>query len=139
MGAYVGIDAKVEWSANGTSGWTQFSERNEFSISINVDTAEHRIFVATLADAWSDKARTWMSWSGSLNGYYDDANDDIFDKVVAGNEIYLRFTTSQRSTGKVWQGKVILTSVEHGVGTDDYATLSVDFEGIGALTRVVVP
>lgn len=137
MGAIVGIDAKVEYSTNlVTPAWTAFSERNEFSLSIGVETAEHRVFVATLADAWSDKARTWMSWSGSLNGYYDDASDAIFDRMVAGAQILLRFTPSQASSGKVWQGIAILTSVEHSVGTDDYATLSVDFEGVGALSRV---
>lgn len=134
MAAIVGIDARVDISSNGTD-WTAVAERNEFSISIRVDTAEHKIFVASLADAWSNKARTWMSWSGSLNGYYDDADDTIFDTVVAGEEVYLRFYDSRNASGKYWQGVAILTSVEHSTGTDDYATLSVEFEGQGALER----
>jgi hypothetical protein len=135
MAAIVGINAKVELSTNGTV-WTEITERNEFSISINVDSAEHKVFVATMADAWVEKARTWMSWSGSLSGYYDDASDAIFDTVVAGNTIYLRFYDDRQVTTKYWQGQAILTSVEHGVNTDDFATLSVDFEGQGALDRV---
>ena len=136
MSALVGIDARIDISADGVSGWTAIPERNNFSISINVDTAEHKIFVATLADAWIEKARTWMAWSGSLDGYYDDADDSIFDAVVAGVVIYLRFYDSVDALTKYWQGAAIMTSVEHATGTDDYATLSVDFEGHGALARV---
>lgn len=136
MAAIVGIDAKVEWSLT-DSAYTAFTERNEFSITINVDIAEHRVFVASLSDAWVGKARTWMNWNGSLTGYYDDANDDIFDKVVAGVSLYIQFYDSfDRTPAKYWKGQVLLTSVDHSTGTEDYATLTVDFEGLGALTRV---
>jgi Phage tail tube protein len=136
MSALVGIDAKVEISTDGGSVWTEVPERNEFTISINVDAAEHKVFVASLADAWVEKNRTWMSWSGSLQGYYDDASDLIFDTVVAGNTIKIRFYDTRNDNSKYWQGDAILTSVEHGTTTDDFSSLSVDFEGQGALTRV---
>jgi len=136
MAAIVGIDARVDFSTNGGSTWTPIPERNEFSISINVDVAEHKVFVATLADAWSTKQRTWMSWSGSLSGYYDDADDTIFDTVVAGAVIKIRFYDSRAVLTKYWEGDAVLTSVEHGTGTDDFSTLDVDFEGSGPLTRV---
>lgn len=136
MSALVGVNAKVQYSTNGGGAWTDFTERNEFSITINVDVAEHKIFVATLADAWIEKYRTWMSWSGSLSGYYDDANDDIFNRVVAGTIIMLRFYDDRNVGSKYWQGNALLTSVEHGVNTDDFATLNVDFEGSGALSRI---
>lgn len=134
MSAIVGIDARIDISSNGTD-WSELPERNEFTINIRVDTAEHKIFVESLADAWSNKARTWMAWSGSLSGYYDDGDDQIFDTVVAGEEVYLRFYNSRNASGKYWQGIAILTSVDHTTGTDDYATLSVEFEGQGALER----
>lgn len=136
MGAIVGIDAKIEISTNGGSTWSEIPERNEFSIAVKVDAAEHKVFVASLADAWVTKARTWMSWSGSLQGYYDDTSDIIFNTVVAGQTVMLRFYDSRNVATKYWQGSAILTSVDHGVGTDDFATLSVDFEGQGALSRV---
>lgn len=134
MAAIVGIDALVEFSTNGGTTWTPIPERNEFSININVDVAEHKVFVASLADAWVGKSRTWMDWSGSLNGYYDDADDTIFDTVVAGNVIKIRFHDS-RNGASYWIGDALLTSVDHSTGTDDYSTLSVDFEGVGPLTR----
>ncbi len=136
MAAIVGIDAKIDLSANQGGSWTTLPERNEFTINIRVDVAEHKVFVATLADAWINKARTWMSWSGSLSGYYDDADDTIFDTVVAGSVVRLRFYDSRAATSKYWEGDALLTSVDHSTGTDDYSTLSVEFEGQGALTRV---
>lgn len=134
MAAIVGIDAKVDISTDGGTVWNTLPERNEFSISISVDVAEHKPFVASIAAAWVEKARTWMNWNGSLSGYYDDADDTIFDTMVAGQTVKLRFYVS-RNGASYWQGDAILTSVEHGVNTDDFATLSVDFEGQGALTR----
>lgn len=136
MAAIVGIDAKVDFSTDGGNNWDPIPERNEFSININVDTAEHKVFVANLAAAWIEKARTWMNWSGSLSGYYDDADDTIFDTVVAGAVIKIRFYDSRNVSTKYWEGDAILTSVDHSTGTDDFSTLSVDFEGQGALTRV---
>jgi hypothetical protein len=134
MSALVGIDARVDYSTNGTS-YTAFTERNEFSINIRVDVAEHKVFVASLSAAWVTKQRTWMSWSGSLRGFYDDANDDIFDTMVAGAIIYLRFYDSIADTTRSWDGQALLTSVDHVTNVDDFSTLSVDFEGSGTLTR----
>ena len=146
MGAIVGVDALVLMSEDNGTTWVPLPERNEFSINIKVDTAEHKVFVTSLAEAWSDKRRTWMSWSGSLQGYYDDADDTIFDKVVEGAEVLLRFYDSRyenlavadviANVFKYWQGKAILTSIDHGTGTEDFSTLNVDFEGIGKLNRV---
>lgn len=136
MAAIVGIDARVDMSTDGGSIWTPLSERNEFTITISVDVAERRPFVASLADAWVYKARTWMNWSGSLRGYYDDADDTIFDTMKTGSTIMLRFYDSRAVTTKYWEGSALLTSVEHGVTTEDFATLSVDFEGVGELNRV---
>lgn len=135
MAAIVGIDARIDIStASPWTVWTELPERNEFSISISVDTAEYKPFVASLSAAWITKARTWMSWSGSASGYFDDADDTIFDQVVAGTTCKLRFYTSRASTD-VWEGLAVLTSVDHSVSTDDYATLDVDFEGQGELIR----
>lgn len=134
MAAIVGIDALVEFSTDGGTNWDPIPERNEFSININVDVAEHKVFVASLADAWVGKSRTWMDWSGSLNGYYDDGDDIIFNTVVTGNTIKIRFYDS-RNQASHWIGDAILTSVDHSTGTDDYSTLSVDFEGQGPLAR----
>ena len=149
MGAIVGIDALVLIKAEGETKFTVLPERNEFSISINVDVAEHKVFVASLADAWVDKKRTWMNWSGSLNGYYSDADDSIYKTVMKGQVVTMRFYDTREGAeldettgapldtevGEYWEGNVLLTSVEHGTGTDDFSTLNVNFEGLGKLKR----
>lgn len=135
MTAIVGIDALIQISTDAGATWTELSERNEFSISISVDSAEHKVFVPTLADAWVEKARTWMSWSGSLQGYYDTANDTIFNTVIAGANIDIRLYDTRSDMTKYWYGKVLLTNVEKTTGTEEFVTLSVDFEGQGRLYR----
>jgi hypothetical protein len=135
MAAIVGINCKVQLSSDDAT-YTDLSERNDVTINVSVDVAEKKVFVATLADAWVGKARTWMNWSGSVNGYYDDADNTIFNTVVAGSAMYIKIYDDRAITTKYWKGRVLLTNVEHGVGTEDYATLNCDFEGIGALTRV---
>jgi len=136
MSAIVGIDAKVDMSLDSGATWATLPERNEFTISISVDVAERKPFVASLSDAWVFKARTWMNWSGSLQGYFDDADDTIFTNMKLGETVRLRFFDSRATLTKYWEGDVLLTNVEHAVTTEDFATLSVDFEGVGALSRV---
>ncbi len=152
MAAIVGIDALVLFKKATDTKWEPLPERNEFSISISVDTAEHKVFVKSLADAWANKRRTWMSWSGSASGYHDDEDSTIFDHVVAGEELQVRFydtrqgvelnvttglpTPAAGATIGYWEGNVVLTSVEHGTGTSDFSTLNVNFDGNGPLTRV---
>lgn len=135
MAAIVGIDAKVELSKDDGVTWTEMPERNNFQISIQVDTAEHKTFKPSLAEAWKDSARTWMGWSGSMSGYYDDADTSIFDNVVEGSVVKLRFYTSRNSPGKRWAGTAVLTSINHSTGTDDFATLDLDFTGNGPLVQ----
>jgi hypothetical protein len=135
MAAIVGIDALIEISTDGGTTWDELSERNEFSISVSVETAEHRVFVPSLADAWVEKARTWMSWSGSLQGYYDTADDTIFNTVVQGENINIRYYDTRSdspATGLGWSADQ--RREDHG--HDEFVTLSVDFEGQGALERV---
>ena len=136
MAAIVGIDARIDMATDSPTytTWNALPERNEFSINIAVDTAEYKPFVASLSAAWITKARTWMSWSASISGYFDDSDDAIFDQVVAGTTVKLRFYVT-RATTDVWEGLAVLTSVDHSVSTDDYATLDVDVEGQGALER----
>lgn len=124
---------------NSAYSWTQISERNEFSISISVDTAEHKVFVTNISNAWVEKARLYMDWSGSLSGYYDDATDDIFTTMKNGKDVYMVFFDTKEATSKYWIGKCILTTVDHTTANEDFATLDVDFEGNGKLYRSEMP
>ena len=119
--------------------WVRIPERNEFSLNINVDVAEHKVFVTSLAEAWVEKARLYMDWSGSLSGYYDDSDDTVFTQMRTGLEIVIVFFDSKRSTSDYWVGKCLLTSVDHSTPNEDFSTLDVDFEGTGKLYRSALP
>ena len=128
---------------NDVTPWAELPERNEVSLNISVDVAEHKPFVATLADAWVGKARTWMDWSGSFSGFYDNADDSIFTTMKAGLEVWMimfdsRYVATEGTPSDYWFGKVLLTSVDHTTGSEDFSTLDVDFEGSGALYRSAV-
>ena len=90
MGALVGVDAYIVYSTDGST-WNPLPERNEFSLSVKADVAEHKVFVTSIANAWSNKLATWKSWSGSINGYYSDAENIAYQGLLAGKEILLRF------------------------------------------------
>lgn len=127
--------------------WELFPERNEFSISISVDIAEHKVFVASPADAWVDKARLFMDWSGSMSGYLDSSTDTIFTNMKSGESLWVLFLNSKQSDQAIddqwaeqyWLGKVILGSVDMSTPVEDYVTLDVDFAGSGALYRSEMP
>lgn len=137
------------WSDPDTLGtaspWTEIPERNEFSIDISVDIAERRPFVTLISEAWVKKARTWMSWSGSISGFYDDADNTLFTKMKAGNELWMIFFDSRYVSGvsatpsTYWLGKVLLTNVSHTTGSEDFSTFDSDFEGTDPLYRSAVP
>lgn len=130
-------------SPDDVSPWQELPERNEISLNISVDVAEHRPFVASLADAWVGKARTWMDWAGSFSGFYDDADDSIFNTMKAGQTVWVvmfdsREVETESTPSTYWFGKILLTSVDHTTGTEDFSTLDVDFEGAGVLYRSAV-
>jgi len=164
MAAIVGIDAEIlyidkatvvsdgtltlpTWDS-GTKVWTLakegytwklMSERNEISLTVNVDTAEHKVYVPNVEDAWVDKARLYMNWNGSISGYYDDANDAIFDDMKEGKLVYIYVVNTKEDTAKYWFGEAILTTVDTGIVNEDFTSLDVDFEGSGPLYRSEIP
>lgn len=137
LGVNNAINADVTGAA--AYSWTEFTERNEISISISVDVAEHKVFVTNIEHAWVEKARLYMDWSGSMTGYYDDATDEIFDTMKEGMNIWLYIVPTKLTPAKYWAGKVILTSVDHTIANEDFASLDVDFEGNGPLYRSDIP
>ena len=171
MAAIVGIDADIlyvadedatgqacnlpKWSTDDTEWtlvvspitWKLFTERNEFSISVSVDIAEHKVFVEEWADAWVDKARLFMDWSGSMSGYLETADDNLFTDMKAGKDIWLLFVNSKENDvvaddtipAQYWLGKAILGSIDMTTPTEDYVTLDVDFAGSGPLYRSETP
>jgi len=140
----------TEWTLlvnDGTYSWNLFPERNEFSINISVDIAEHKVFVQSPSDAWVGKARLYMDWSGSMSGYLDTSNDTIFEGMKEGEDLWVLFINSKTNDApnddeppaQYWLGKIILGSVDMSTPNEDYVTLDVDFSGNGELYRSEMP
>ena len=140
----------TEWTIlvnNSAYSWALFPERNEFSISISVDIAEHKVFVEEWADAWVGKARLYMDWSGSMSGYLDTSSDAIFTSMKEGDDLWCIFINSKNNDAptddaipaQYWLGKVILGSIDMSTPNEDYVTLDVDFAGNGKLYRSELP
>jgi len=124
---------------NSAYDWEEFTERNEINITVNVDTAEHKVFVANVEDAWVTKARLYMNWNGSISGYYDDANDIIFETMKNGKMVWLYIVNTKEDPTKYWLGSALLTTVDSGIVNEDFTSLDVDFEGSGPLYRSQEP
>lgn len=145
-------DSTETWTTDSTAlgttyDWFIFPERNEFSISISVDIADHKVFVSSPTGAWTEKARLYMDWSGSMSGYLDNADDTIFNQMKLGNSLWALFVDSKSNdipTGdnaptNYWLGKIVLGTIDRTTPNEDFATLDVDFEGDGELYRSETP
>lgn len=133
---------------NGEYTWNVFPERNEFSISISVDIADHKVFVSSPTGAWTEKARLYMDWSGSMSGYLDNTDDTIFNAMKAGETLWTTFVDSKSNDitqgaanqpNNFWLGKIVLGTIDRTTPNEDYATLDADFEGNGELYRSAMP
>lgn len=112
---------------------------------------------------WASNEVKLFSWSGKSENFYcisdtdgkaDDNSSyaDVFDLMVAGEAIDAVFAAKTETandisevteTSKVWtpkvpkySGKVIITNLEVTAQNGEFATYSVDFEGVGELKKV---
>ncbi len=110
--------------------------RNEASISQEVETAEAKTFVANMASAYSNKLPTWKSWKVTFNGYYDDTDHVLQNAIKEGTVAQIVVYPTRATPAKYWYGQAFATSVEQTINTDDYSELNAEFAGDGILTWV---
>ena len=84
---------------------------------------------------WASTIGGAKSWSVSCDGQFvaDDAGQQaLFDAFVAGTEVDIEM----KNTGETvyFAGKAAITSLEVDAQFDDVCTLSMELQGIGALT-----
>lgn len=123
-------------------GGAELPQRNAWSLSISRELTEGRVFQASGAAAsWVDQAAGFKSWSGSINGYYDD-NSTSMQGLVLGTASTARQSIhlyENRSTlANYWYG-TIWAEINEDVGTDGFIELNVDFTGDGELKRFPAP
>lgn len=130
MGMTVAVDALVYW--NGSA----LANRNETTVSQEVDIAEARPFVSSIANAYATKLPTWKSWKVSLNGYYDDTDDTLQNAIKDGTVGQIVIYPTRDTLTAYWYGNAFASSVENSITSEDYVELNAEFEGSGVLTWI---
>jgi hypothetical protein len=113
-----------------------FPERNEASVSFDIDIAEARPFVASAALAFVNKAATWKDASVSLNGYYDSVYYTAIDDAIDGGTYALKVYPTRSDLTKYWSCDIVISSLEHTITSEDFSELNIEGSVSGALTFV---
>ena len=84
---------------------------------------------------WASTIGGAKSWSVACDGQFiaDDAGQQaLFDAFVAGTDVQVEMKNTAESV--YFAGKAAITSLEVDAQFDDVCTLSMELQGIGALT-----
>ena len=83
---------------------------------------------------WASFIGGAKQWSVSCDGQFvvsDQGQKAIMDAFIAGTEVDIEMKNQAETV--YYKGKACITSVEVDAQFDDVATLSVEFQGLGAL------
>ena len=125
------------------AGWQRVEIAGEASDTSNKDEG---------GGDWSAQEVNLLSWSASTENLYSldgkGSNfDDLFDMMIAKTPIDAVFAPKSEATTDVpengwtssggYKGKAVITSLSLNAPNGDYATYTAQFQGVGALTKVV--
>lgn len=101
---------------------------------------------------WASSEVSILSWQATSENLYSvdgegDNFEDLFDLMVAKTPIDAVFAKKSQNTTDVptggwtasvpkYTGKVVITNLSLNAPNGEYATYSVQFQGVGALTKV---
>jgi len=125
---YFGTDSAGETSVASVRSWT---------LDHTKDTVENTSFS-------SGGARTYLNglhqFSGSLECVFDttefSSHRNLFDPSY-DSDVFIELWTSTDSGNEKYTGKVLITSVSRTASYDDLITVTVAFQGTGALGHEV--
>ena len=119
---YVGADSQKK-AIGGQKGCTLTMEADTIDVSNKNDFG------------WASTIGGAKSWSVSCDGQFiadDQGQQALFDAFVAGTEVPVEMKNAAESV--YFAGKAAITSLEVDAQFDDVCTLSMELQGIGALT-----
>lgn len=141
MAKILGINAVAYIGATGSVN--MIPQRNEWSLSIQRELQEARVFQAAGAGAsWVDQTAGFRSWSGSMNGYYDDDPSTGAPGKLVSYSIGANSTASaplwlyedRAKNTNYWYGNAWF-EISETVNVDGFVELNCDFTGDGVLSR----
>lgn len=91
--------------------------------------------------SWAEKRGGKKSFNGSCEAYYEEGSAfesfwASFDSEGATEELDMEYGTAETGD-KIFNCKVIITSMEHPSEADEDVTYSISFDGTGRPTRTV--
>ena len=120
-----GLDILVHVGTNAVGG------QKGCTLTMEADTID----TSNKNDAgWASFIGGAKQWSVSCDGQFvvdDEGQKAIMDAFIAGTEVDIEMKNQAESV--YYKGKACITSVEVDAQFDDVATLSVEFQGLGAL------
>lgn len=132
MAKIVGINAMIYINN------AELPSRNAWSLNITRELQEARVFQAVNTSGyWVDQSSGFKSWSGSLNGYYDDSSAVITGLSVgtgSNARAWIHLYENRATLSAYWYGAAWIEANE-SVSPDGFAELNVDFTGDGQLFR----
>lgn len=129
MANHKGSEGTVKIGAN------TIAEIKAWSISESANTIDD----SNLNDQWATKKSGQLSWSGSVECFWDETDTTGQGALTAGAEVTGNFYPEGAVTGDTYYtGSMIVTSIERSAAIDGMVEVSFSFEGNGALTESTV-
>jgi len=110
---------------------TELFAANAFTMNIETETYEHRLF----GDTWVRNIAGPSKWSGSISGVFDQDDDAQADMVVAQTSVTGLFYPKRSDLTTYYTGSCVFGSTSHTVPGDNVETWTADFVGHSTLTR----
>lgn len=119
---------------NGSSG-SALSNIQNASLTVSLDTAESTAF----GDTWKEYTALAKAWGLTVSVHYDNTDTTVSSlrtEFISGDGVVTSVTMYE--TASCWfQGDTILTGYNEGASVNGMDTLSLTFQGNGALTYTV--
>ena len=139
-------------SGEGTYKSIGFSTNHTLSTSASTISVSHKDLADAGAGKWDDQEIDTLSWTITSESFYANEAEgitfaDLWNYYAAGTVLDLKFGVAADNTsgvptggwavpssGTVLSGKAIISSVDLNAPVDDNVTVSIQFQGKGALT-----
>jgi len=129
MATHAGSEGKV------FVGSSQVAEVKSWSLEITSDTVDASI----IGTEWRKNQATIKSWSGSLDGFWDETDTTGQGELTAGATVTLNLYPEGDDTGALyWSGDAIVTSISYSASFDGLVEVTFSFTGNGALSEQTV-
>ena len=119
---------------NGTSG-SALNNIESANLTVNIDTAES----TGLGDTWKEYTALAKSWGLTVSVRYDNTDttaSTLRTEFISGDGV-VTSVTMYETASCYFQGDTIITGYNEGASVNNMDTLTVTFQGSGALAYTV--